>query len=326
MRERFYRELMAKLGDFPQEYLERVSQALTEQLDKYDISVSETALVEYDGIANIVKLYLVSRKIEGMAMSSLNLYKLRLEMFCNWCTKKMEDVTANDIRLFLYKIKNERDMSDRTLEGVRTILAAFFKWATAEGYIQSDPTANIKAIKFAQTERGHLTESEINRLRDACETRRDLALVEVFYSTGCRVSEVVNMKVSDIKGNEIVVVGKGNKERKVYLNASSRKAVSEYLMTRGSTCPYLFVSEKQDTRLGKDGIEKRIAQLGELANIGRRVYPHLIRHSTATIMLSRGSNVTDIQKLLGHSNLNTTMIYADVLDESVKEAHAKCIV
>ena len=325
MKERLYNELLSRLdGKISAEDLSIVASELTCVLNGYDISAPETSLIKYDGLGNIVKVYLVSRKIEGMAMSSLNLYRLRLEMFTEWCHKKVEDITANDIRLFLYTLKNERGMSDRTLEGVRTILSAFFKWASCEGYIESDPTATIKAIKFTQTERGHLSEEEINILRGACETLRDKALVEVFYSTGCRVSEVVNMKISDIKGGEVKVLGKGNKERIVYLNQAARKSIAEYLFNRGSSCEYLFTSEKTGKRLGKDGIESRISQLGD--KIGIKLYPHLIRHSTATIMIEKGGDVTEVQKLLGHSNISTTMIYADIADDSVRKSHEKRIV
>lgn len=325
MKERLYNELLSRLdGKISAEDLSIVASELTCVLDGYNISAPETSLIKYEGLGNIVKVYLVSRKIEGMAMSSLNLYRLRLEMFTEWCKKRVEDITANDIRLFLYTLKNERGMSDRTLEGVRTILSAFFKWASSEGYVESDPTATIKSIKFTQTERGHLSEEEINILRGACETLRDRALVEVFYSTGCRVSEVVNMKISDIKGGEVKVLGKGNKERTVYLNQAARKSIAEYLFNRGSSCEYLFVSEKTGKKLGKDGIESRISQLGD--KIGIKLYPHLIRHSTATIMIEKGGDVTEVQKLLGHSNISTTMIYADIADDSVRKSHEKCIV
>ena len=325
MKDKFYHELLSALdGKVSEESLNIVATELTNILGRYEISVAETSLIKYEGIANLVKVYLVSRKIEGMAVSSLNLYRLRLEMFCKWCVKPIEKIDANDIRLFLHTIKTERNMSDRTLEGVRTILSAFFKWASAEGYIDNDPTATIRTIKFAQTERGHLDEDEMEQLRNVCETPRDRALVEVFYSTGCRVSEVVNMKISDMKNGEVKVLGKGNKERTVYLNARSRRAISEYLMTRGSTNDSLFVSERSGKKLGKDGIESRISYLGD--KMGINLYPHLIRHTTATDMVKNGADITEVQKLLGHSNLTTTMIYADIADDSVKKAHERCIV
>lgn len=325
MKERFYAELLTNLqGKVTEEDLKVFAEQLTIALDKVEITEKETALTTYDGIGSIIKVYLVSRKIEGMALSSLNLYRLRLEMFAKYNTKRIEDITANDIRLFMYRIKSERDMSDRTLEGVRTILCAFFKWATAEGYTKNDPCANINSIKYESKQRGHLSDEELEMVRNACETPRDTAMVEFLYSTGCRVSEMVNVKISDIHNGEVKVLGKGNKERTVYLNAKSREAVSSYLITRGSTSPYLFTSEKTGKKLGKDGVEKRFAQIGE--KIGIRLYPHLIRHTTATNFKRNGGDITDIQKLLGHSNISTTMIYAEVADESVKMAHKRCVI
>ena len=325
MKEKLYNELITALSNRVDDAtLNIIAEELTIALDKYEITERETALVAYDGLGSIIKVYLVTRKIEGMALSSLNLYKLRLEMFSKYCSKRAEDITANDIRLFMYRIKNEREMSDRTLEGVRTILCAFFKWAYAEGYIPNDPCANIHPIKFASKQRGHLTDEELAKVREACETPRDTAMVEFLYSTGCRVSEMVNVKIEDIKGDELNVMGKGNKERTVYLNARSRAAITDYLMSRGSTSPYLFTSEKTGKKLGKDGVEKRISQLGD--KIGIELYPHLFRHTTATNFLSNGGDITAVQKLLGHSNLSTTMIYTDVADDSVKQAHRRCLI
>ena len=208
-------------------------------------------------------------------------------------------------------------------------MSSFFKWANCEGYIPTNPCANIRAIKYQRKQRGHLSDVEMEMLREACVTLRDKAMIEFMYSTGCRVSELISVKISDVdfdKG-EVLLFGKGSKYRTSYLNARAKILMKEYLLTRNDDSPFMFVTLRKPYRpLTKSAVENKVKNLGKDAGIQQKVFPHLIRHTTATLGLQRGMNITDIQRMLGHERVDTTLIYAKVADEAVKESHKKCIV
>lgn len=227
------------------------------------------------------------------------------------------------------KVQTQRGISNRSLDARRTVINAFFEWCCNEEYINRNPCRNIKKIKYEEKERKPLSSIELEELRNACVTLRDKALFELLYSTGCRVSEVVNLNKADVnfETKEVVLFGKGNKHRISYINARAEIALKNYLNSRNDDNKALFVSDrKPHKRLSKFGIEKRIGQLGELAGIERRIFPHLIRHTTATDGLNRGMGVEEVQAILGHENIATTMIYAKVSKNNVKLHHTKCIV
>ena len=243
--------------------------------------------------------------------------------------KDLKQITTNDIRIYLYKTQEIRKISNATLDNRRVIIQTFFEWAANEGYIGSNPCRNIKAIKYERAQRQPLSGMELERLRNACETVRDKAMIEMLYSTGCRVTELERLNIVDVdfEQKEVHLFGKGDKHRTSYLNVKAEFALRNYLETRTDENPALFVSERMPHgRLKKPAIEKRVRQLGELSKIGRRVYPHLIRHTTATDGLDRGMPVEEVQKILGHVNINTTMVYAQVSRANVKRDHRRCIV
>ena len=235
----------------------------------------------------------------------------------------------NDVKAYLYNFQKARNVSNRTLDSVRSVLSSFFSWASAEGYLEKNIMISVKPIKYRRKQRGSLDDYELEKLRSACETVRDEALVEFLYSTGCRVSELVNVNKEDvnIKDGEVTLIGKGDKERKSYLTAHASLALQEYLKSRDDDNNALFVSKvKPHNRLKKGAIEKIIGELGVKAGIEKKVYPHLIRHTTATMGLQHGMDVTEIQKMLGHANIETTMIYAEVNQNDVKTSHKKYII
>ena len=235
----------------------------------------------------------------------------------------------NDVKAYLYNFQKTRNVSNRTLDSVRSILSSFFSWASAEGYLEKNIMISVKPIKYRRKQRGSLDDYELEKLRSACDTIRDEALVEFLYSTECRVSELVNVNKEDvnIKDGEVTLIGKGDKERKSYLTAHASLALQEYLKSRDDDNDALFVSKvKPHNRLKKGAIEKIIGELGVKAGIDKKVYPHLIRHTTATMGLQHGMDVTEIQKMLGHANIETTMIYAEVNQNDVKTSHKKYII
>ena len=331
MREHFVNEFMAVLSNkLTEDALSIVYQSRTLFVSNYEISERNTEVVPYTGyLPECYETYFVTRKIEGMSMKSLELYNLVLKDFFFKLNKEIGKISTNDIRVYLYKNQQERNLSNSTLDTKRTIIHAFFEWAANEGYIGSNPCRNIKPIKYERPKRKPLTGIELEKVRNACDNLKDKALLELFYSTGCRVTEMERLDISDIdfQTKEVLLFGKGDKHRISYLNAKAEIAIKNYLDSRNDNEEALFVSDRKPYgRLKKPAIEKRIRVLGEKSGMGRRLYPHLIRHTTATDGLDRGMPVEEVQQILGHVNIATTMIYAEVSRANVKNNHRKCIV
>ena len=331
MQEQFVNEFMAKVTDLISDAdLNIVYKQLMIHVSEYDIRKKSTEVAIYEGyLPECYEVFFVTRKIEGMSMKSLELYNMVLRHFFYCLNKKIEEITTNDIRVYLYKVQQERQLSNATLDSRRTIIHSFLEWAANEGYVGSNVCRNIRPIKYERPKRKPLTAIELEMLRKACQTIRDSAIIEFLYSTGCRVTEMERMNIEDVdfQKKEVILFGKGDKHRIFYLNAKAELALKKYLEIREDDSPALFVSErKPHGRIKKAAIEKRVRQLGEMSQIGRRVYPHLIRHTTATDGLFRGMPVEEVQKLLGHVNITTTMIYAEVSEENTKNDHKKYIV
>lgn len=312
------------------EHLEILSSCLDRAAYNYDISFKETSLsVNTEPIPMLVKTYIVVKKTEGLSNGTLKNYAIILKAFFLWVRKQPEEVTANDIRMFIYDYKQFRNVSDRTLDKYREMICWFFHWAHTEEYISKNPARSIKAIKYESKERQALTQLELEYLRSACETPRDRAILEFLYSTGCRVSELIGVKKSDVNWNDNTVhlFGKGKKHRTSYLNAKAVVAVKDYLKTRTDQNEYLFVSERQPHDcITKSSVESVMRTISSRSGIGKRVTPHVIRHTTATQAVNSGMPIEDISKLLGHASVATTMIYAKSHSSKVQSEHARYIV
>lgn len=330
MQEHFINELMVRLdGKIPPIYWDIILKELRYQLNEYDVAKKSTELVVYDmGTTEHYKAFFVSKKVEGMSAGSLALYKTYIDLFFDYVKKPVAMISANDVRIFLYQIQKDRNVSDRTLETIRAIINSFFEWSTIEGYIGANPCRVIKPIKHEVKERKPLTNLELEMVRQACKTTREQAIVEVMYSTGCRVTELERLNINDVNFDtkEVALFGKGDKHRTSYISARAEVALKRYLAERTDGDEALFVyAVKPNDRLKKAGIECLIKHIGNEAGIDR-LHPHLLRHTMATDALSRGMDVAEIQKVLGHSNVDTTMIYAKINDTEVKRKHSKCIV
>lgn len=327
----FASEFMAKLdGKIPVDEMETVLRELQMFTNDYDIHKKETSLVPYEEqLPECYRVYMVSKKIEGLSKGTLQTYKLYLEHFLLNIGKPLEQVTTNDIRVYLYTYQQTKKVSNRTMDGRRLVLNTFFDWCFQEGYLPENPCRQIHPIKYEMKMVEPLTGIELELVRDACRTPREKALVETFYSTGCRVSEMAALTKDDIdfRKGEVHLFGKGAKHRISYINAKAEVSLKKYLSSRIDNNPALFVSERKPYKaLQKSAIEQIIKKIGERSGVGRRVYPHLIRHTTATDALERGMNVAEVQKILGHEKLDTTMIYAKVCQENVKFNHKRFIV
>lgn len=331
MREQFVTSFMTKISDkIDDNSLKIIFKELTIFVNNFEIKKRETALTVYQGyLPECYQVYFVTRKIEGMSMKTLQLYDLYLKDFFLAMNKDIKEISANDIRVYLYKTQEKRNLSNRTLDSRRSTIHAFLEWAANEEYINRNPCRNIKRIKYERKKKKPLTPIEMEMLRNACETVRDKALVEFFYSTGCRVTECERMNIDDVdfSKKEVYLFGKGDKHRPSFLNAKAELALKNYLEVRNLDDPALFVGErKPHGRLKKAAIEKRFRELGKKSGIKRRVHPHLIRHTSATDARDHGMPIEEIKEFLGHASIATTLEYADVTEATIKSSHKRCIV
>ena len=328
--ERLVNAVITRLyGRIPDSSLETVKRVLFVVLDDFEVKKKETSLTVTDEIPGELKEYIVSKKIEGLSSTSLKQYTRTLKLFFDTIKKPVQEVTAGDIMLYLYHLEEKSKMSKVSLENNRSIICTFFLWLQDSGHIQKNPGANIKKIKYQKNTRHPLNDLEMEKLRQSCKTLKEKAIVETLYSTGCRVSELVGLSIADIDfiKREAVVLGKGNKVRKVYLNAKALLAITDYIDNRGYKSDYLFCSDKKPhRRVGVRSIEKIISRLGDKANISTNVFPHRIRHTTATDALAHGMRLEYLKDVLGHESTTTTLIYAKIDQSDVKNEYQKCII
>ena len=333
MKEIFVSDLMAKLSTIiPSDLLRDVQTIIELHIDDYEITKRNTEVVLYEDFTpSWYQAYIVSQKIEGMSDDSLRQYMMYLKNFFEWLQdiqKPIEKITPNDLRVYLYTLQKTRKISNRTLDGRRTVLNTFLEWGTNEGYLNKNPCRAISVINYEKKDPIPLTAIEMEQIRKACRTIREKAIVEFFYSTGCRVTELIRMDKKDVDFErcEVYLFGKGNKHRTSYLSARAKLMLIDYLKSRKGDSEALFTGERAPyERLKKPAVEKIIKQIGKRSEVNRRVYPHLIRHTTATDCLERGMDITEVQQLLGHADISTTMIYAKRNSESVKFKHQHCM-
>lgn len=319
------------LPELGKETLARIATALDEVAVHYNIAEAEThlAVLGRDEFERVIKSYIVVRHMEGLTDTTIYNYLRVLRSFMLGSTKPLSEITANDIRLYLFKYQTDNGVGNRSLEGIRGTICTFMRWAASEGYIPSNPTETLKPIKWTAKPREALEQLELERIRQVCLTHREKAMIEVLYSTGCRVSEMVGIKLSDINWDTraVELFGKGKKWRTSYINAKAEVAIKTYLEYRPHKSAYLFCNDRGGAAMKKSNVERMIRKIRERAGMGdRRITPHTFRHTTATQALQSGMPVTDIQQLLGHASVNTTMVYAHTSHEAVQAGHKRCIV
>lgn len=312
--------------------IKRITEILNLSVYNYDVTRKETQVAIYNQeLPYIAKMYIVSKKVEGFSKETIYNYKKYLEIFFFALQKAPEQITTNDIRVFLYKYQEERKISNRSLEKYRSTISSFYEWCCMEGYLEKNPVKPIKKIKHEKKQRVPLTQIELEYLRKACKTPKELAIIEVMYSTGCRVSEITGLKKSDIDWQEKTVhlFGKGNKHRTSFINAKAEVALKDYFASREDDNEYVFVSDRRPHRqMHKCGIEKIIKILSKRVSdtVQKPITPHILRHTTATQALAANMPLEDIQMLLGHEQIGTTLIYAKNNIDHVKSEHKRCIV
>jgi len=273
-----------------------------------------------------IELFLSAKKLEGLSKNTISNYRLELDIFARKVFKSVSEITTNDLRNYLGQFDHLKISS---LAKRLSVLKSFFSWLEDEEIINKSPAKKIKPPKNEKRIPKSLTIGELEMVREACQTLRERTLFEVFYATGARLSEIYNANIDDInwQNMSLNVVGKGNKEREVYLNFKACYYLKKYLNSRRDDNPALFVTKrKPKKRLGKRSIEREIAKIGERAGIKNGLHPHRLRHSLATSMLNNGADITAIQSILGHSSLDTTQVYAQLTDRNKKEQYNRFVV
>lgn len=328
--DKFVNEVVTKLSDrLSADDLDAVRQTLYNVMSSYEITEKCTKLAtQTDVLLKEVKEYIVIKKIEGLSDTSLRQYMHALQRFFDRVRKPIDEVRTDDVRLYLYELSQRSGTSQIAIENQRRYIGAFFKWLSLNDYIEKDPTALIAPIKYEKKIREPLTDTELESLRSACKTSKERAIIETLYSTGCRASELTGIKLSDINFDtrEVHLFGKGKKHRIAFLNAKAILSIKTMLMERDFESDHVFVSDRSPhDRLSVRRIEKIVVSLGERAGIKGRVFPHRIRHTTATDALRRGMGISEVQLLLGHEKIETTLIYAKTNITDVKKHHEQYI-
>ena len=273
-------------------------------------------------------MFISAKRIEGCSERTLAYYKTTIEHMLSIIVTPLRQIQTDDLRAYLAEYQLRNNCSKTTVDNIRRNLSSFFSWLEAEDYIIKSPIRRIHKIRTGSKVKETLSEECIEKLRDSCLQIRDLAMIDLLYSTGIRVGELVNLNINDInfEERECIVYGKGNKQRKVYFDAKTKVHLKRYLEQRKDYSEALFVTlDSPFERLKISGVEIRLRKLGRLASLDQRVHPHKFRRSMATRAIDKGMPIEQVQKLLGHQQIDTTMHYAMVNQSNVKISHRKFI-
>ena len=291
------------------------------QSNTIDLTTNNTTNLEF------MEMFLSSKKVEGCSEKTLRYYKASLKKLFSTLDKHSTHITTDDLRKYLSDYQKINNCSKANIDNIRRILSSYFAWLEDENYILKSPVRRIHKIRSSQTVKETYTDEALETMRDNCENIRDLAIIDLLSSTGIRVGELVKLNKSDIdfENRECVVFGKGSKERPVYFDARTKIHLKNYINSRNDENEALFVSLlKPFNRLEISGVEIRLRKLGRKLDINK-VHPHKFRRTLATKAIDKGMPIEQVQRLLGHAKIDTTMQYAMVDQNNVKFSHRRFI-
>lgn len=307
------------------EQLRQLRAAMEYCLHGMEITASQSPRVQ--ATPNVVTAFISAKRIEGCSEKTLAYYQKTIETMIATVGKSAQQITTDDIRRYLTAYQLQRKSGKVTIDNIRRILATFYSWLEDEDYIVKSPVRRIRKVKTAKVIKDTYSDEALEQMRDHCDSLRDLAIIDLLASSGMRVGELVALNREDINFNEreCVVFGKGNKERLVYFDARTKIHLQNYLTSRTDNDPALFVTLRAPhARLQIGGVEVRLRRLGEKLSIPK-VHPHKFRRTLATAAIDKGMPIEQVQQLLGHQKIDTTMHYAMVKQQNVKLAHRKYI-
>lgn len=326
MKEKVIKEIEQKMASIlNNEQKEKLKEVLLYTFYNIEVTSIKDELVE--DTTDYAKMFIAAKRIEGCSERTLNYYETTIKTMVDKLSKKVNFIETEDLRNYLSEYQAKNNCSKVTIDNVRRILSSFFAWLEDEDYIMKSPVRRIHKVKATQTVKETYTDEELEEMRDACIEIRDLAMVDFLSSTGVRVGELVNLDRVDIDMQErsCVVLGKGGKEREVYFDARTKIHLQNYLNTRTDNNPALFVSLLRPyDRLKISGVEIRLRELGKRINI-KKIHPHKFRRTMATKAIDKGMPIEQVQVLLGHRKIDTTLQYAMVNQNNVRNSHKRFI-
>lgn len=329
MKEKLILEIRTAMTEIvSQQQMELLNIVLMRSLDNLCITEIDTEIkCSKTNNNKILSFFISSKKVEGCSDKTLKYYINTIEKMLQKLNKSVIDISTNDLRTYLSDHQESKKSSRVTIDNMRRIFSSYFSWLEDEDYILKSPVRRIHKVKTGRLVKDTLSDEQLEILRDTCDEIRDLAMIELLTSTGMRVGELVKINRTDVDFYErqIVVFGKGNSEREVYFDARTKIHLKKYLEMRTDDNKALFVSlSKPNSRLSIGGVEMRLRTLGKKAQIDK-VHPHKFRRTLATMAIDKGMPIEQVQKLLGHVKIDTTMHYAMVNQTNVKNSHRKYI-
>lgn len=317
----YIQSVMKEMSGYLNAYqMKKLQESMVSNASNHD-EESEKSNQEY------LNMFIAAKKIEGCSNRTIDYYSSSIIHLISRVDKSVKFMTTDDMRLYLSDYQKIRNCSKVTVDNVRRNISSFFTWLEEEDYILKSPMRRIHKIKTKKPVKEVISDEAIEKLRDWCDTERDLAIVDLLYSTGIRVGELVRLNIQDInfEERECIVFGKGDKERRVYFDARTKLHLLKYIGSRSDNNPALFVSlDNPHNRLKISGVEIRLRELGRQTGVGK-IHPHKFRRTMATRAIDKGMPIEQVQKILGHSQIDTTMQYAIVNQNNVKDSHRKFI-
>ncbi len=327
MKEEFIMEIMQQMLTYlDSAQIKQLEQVMERVLFRYEVCEASGEDDEDDS-SDILSKFISAKRVEGCSEKTLKYYQTTIETMMSEMDKNVRHIVTEDLRKYLTEYQTRKGSSKVTIDNIRRILSSFYSWMEDEDYIVKSPVRRIHKVKTTSNIKETYTDEDLEKMRDYCKECRDLAMIDMLASTGMRVGEMVllNREDIDFSERECVVLGKGDKERIVYFDARAKLHLQEYLESRTDNNSALFVTLRAPhERMQIGGIEHRLREIGNELNISK-VHPHKFRRTLATMAIDKGMPIEQLQRLLGHQRIDTTLQYAMVKQSNVKTAHRKYI-